>query len=160
MKLFQDVDKNNNFDKHKVNGKYQMKVASDHQERDDMLDFEDHYNDDHDQVEESDGQKEITNMPLNNGDYDSNPYTSKAGYSTKPMHDNSKNQLINKSESNSARKYPDPYADPQNDDHLPSSRKSRNKTSRHINSHESFKNTDNDVMQVKKTKIKDEEAAH
>jgi hypothetical protein len=89
-------------------------VASPTRAHDDVMELVDPFHDAGGHLEEVGNRKELTNMPLHNADYDSNPYTSK-GYSTRP-HNSSKNQLISKTGKESMTKYCDPYSDPQNEE--------------------------------------------
>ncbi|CAI2372355.1 unnamed protein product [Moneuplotes crassus] len=76
-------------------------------------DFEDPFNDMHSPNEDLAGRKELTNAPLNNPDYDSNPYGTKAYCTSKGGHNLSNNTLLNKGKKSGNQKSIDPYADPQ-----------------------------------------------
>lgn len=79
------------------------KVGSATRAHDEVMEFVDPFNETPDSQDEYEGRKEVTNMPMNHGEYDSNPYASK-GYSTRPL-STSKNHLIGKNDKEGMTKY-------------------------------------------------------
>lgn len=129
------------------------KLGSATRAHDDVMEFVDPFNEIEEQNEEYESRKEVTNMPLNNADFDSNPYSSK-GYSTRPLN-NSKNHLMSKGGKESMTKYCDPYSDVQGDENQTlaksATRKGLKPTSK------GTKNTEGEPIGKIETKKKDEE---
>jgi len=134
------------------------KLGSQTQVHDNEVELVDPFNDMDDIHDDYESRKEVTNMPLNNGDFDSNPYANQ-GYSTKHQ-SNPKQISSNNIPKESMTKYCDPYWNDQNEElNSASSRSNKLSNARKI-SKESQRNTENEQITVKKNLKVDDKTIH